>query len=417
MDLEKGSGLFLFKEVKMATAREKNGRWYYRITISSKGKRRYLERGSFATRKEALDAGNEHESKIKRGDDMFTPVRITYGDMAYEWLTTYAPTLYKPNTINTHKKTLRNYILPVLKDYEVSAINTKDLQEIINKETPNHTRYGLDKIHSTLVKTFDYGIIAGYIAKTPLEGLVMPLKRSIMAQSIKPSRTQKSCEKRLLNAIWGRFPEGHPCYIPLLLGYRCGLRLGEAYGVLIDDIDRKGHKLYVRRQIQFNDETNELYFTALKYCNPGEYRTIDLDGDTWRILMRHITRIESSRTVMQHKQYFVSDNGIVNETKGKSIYFLNVRLADGSYISPRTMQHVSRVIHGKEGIFNCVDPSWDFHMLRHTHASECIAAGMPPESVQKRLGHKRLDTTYRFYVHETEEENEKAKEVLEVMFK
>lgn len=405
----------MFKEVKMATAREKNGRWYYRITISSKGRKRYLERGSFDTKKEAIDAGNEHELKLKRGEDMFVPVRITYGDMAEEWITTYAPTMYKQNTITTHKKTLKNYILPVLKDYEVSAITTKDLQGIINREIPNHTRYGLDKIHATLVKSFDYGIVSGYINKSPLEGVRMPQKRSIMAQTIKPSRIQKSCEKGLLNAIWDRFPEGHPCYIPLILGYRCGLRLGEAYGVFIDDIDRKGHKLYVRRQIQFNEDTNELYFTDLKYCNPGEYRVIDLDGDTWRILMRHITRIEASRPVMKHKQYYVM-NGIVTEINGKPIQFLNVRLADGSYISPRTMQYVSRVIHGKESKFSHVDPSWDFHMLRHTHASECIAAGMPPESVMKRLGHKRLDTTYRFYVHETEDQSEKAREVLEGMF-
>ena len=399
----------------MATAREKNGKWYYRITMTSQGRRKYLERGSFRTKREALDAGNEHELKLKRGDDMFVPAKITYGDMAEEWLTNYAPTMYKQNTIKTHRKTLKNYILPVLKDYQVSAITTKDLQKIINTETSKHTRYGLDKIHSSLIKTFDYGLISGYINKTPTEGLIMPLNRSIMAQTLKPSREQKSCPKELVNAIFKRFPEGHPCFIPLILGYRCGLRLGEAYGVLIDDIDRKGHKLYVRRQIQFNDN-NELYFTDLKYCNPGEYRVVDLDMDTWRILMRHITRIESSRIVMQHKQYYVSDNRIMNTTAGKPIYPLNVRPADGSYISPRTMQHVGRVIHGKEGKFDYVDSLWDFHMLRHTHASECIAAGMPPESVRKRLGHKRLDTTYRFYVHETEDQSDKAKSVLEVMF-
>ena len=400
----------------MATAREKNGRWYYRITISSNGKNKYIERGSFDTRKKAIEAGTEHELKLKRGDRIFVPKKITYGDMAEEWLTTYAPAMYKENTIKTHKKTLKNYILPELKDYLVSSITTKDLQQIINKETPNHTRYGLDKIHSSLVKTFDYAVVSGYIAETPANGLVMPLKRSIMAQMSKPSREQKCCSKELVNAIFTRFPEGHPCYIPLILGYRCGLRLGEAYGVCIDDIDRHGHKLHVRRQIQFNEETNELYFTDLKYCNPGEERVIDLDMDTWRILMRQITRIESSRVVMQHKQYYESDKRIINEKEGKPIYFLNVRPADGTYISPRTMQHVGRVIHGKESHFSCVDRLWDFHQLRHTHASECIAAGMPPESVRKRLGHKRLDTTYRFYVHETEEQVDRAKTVLESMY-
>ena len=400
----------------MATAREKNGKWYYRITVSSKGKRKYIERGSFKTKKEAIEAGKEHEIKLKRGEVIFAPITITYSDMAEEWITNYAPALYKQNTIKTHQKTLKNYILPVLKDHMVSAITTKELQELINAETSKHTRYGLDKIHSTLVKTFDYGLTSGYINKSPLDGLVMPQKRSIKAQTLKPSREQKACSKELINAIFDRFPEGHPCYIPLLLGYRCGLRLGEAYGVCIDDIDRRNRKLIVRRQIQFNDETNELYFTDLKYCNPGEIREIELDIDTWRILMRHINKIESARVVMRHKQYYESDNRILNETSGKPIYLLNVRFSDGSYISPRTMQHVGRVIHGKTSSFSCVDPLWDFHQLRHTHASECIAAGMPPESVRKRLGHKKLETTYRFYVHETDYQAEKAKEVLEVMF-
>ena len=400
----------------MATAREKNCCWYYRITISSKGGRKYLERGSFRTKREAIDAGNEHEIKLKRGEEIFKPVKITYGDMAEEWLTTYAPTMYKQNTIKTHKKTLKNYILPVLKDYDVNAIDTKMIQQIINEEAPKHTKYGLDKIHSSLAKTFDYGIVSGYIAKDPLNGVLMPKIRSVVAQSVKPSRKQKACPKELVNAIFNRFPEGHPCHIPLLLGYRCGLRLGEAYGLTIDDIDRKERKLYVRRQIQFNEETNELYFTDLKYCNPGEFRVIDLDMDTWRQLMRHINKVESLRSILNHKQYYVSDRRVINEHSGEPVYLLNVRLQDGSYITPRTMMHVGRVIHGKESTFDAVDTGWDFHMLRHTHASECIAAGMPPESVRKRLGHKRLDTTYRFYVHETEAQQDLARSVLEAMY-
>lgn len=400
----------------MATAREKNGRWYYRITVSSNGKRKYIERGSFNTREDALRAGTEYERNIKQGVSIFIPKRITYGDLCDEWITDYAPMIYKPNTIATHKKTLKNYILPVLKEYDISAIDTKLVQGIINTETPYHTKDGLNKIHATLAKTFNYGIGCGYICRTPLEGVVMPKRRSIVAKSIKPSREAKSCSKELIKAIFDRFPEGHPCHIPLLLGYRCGLRLGEAYGVFIDDLDRKGHRLYVRRQIQFNDETNDLYLTDLKYCNPGEYRVVDLDKDTWRILMRHINRVESSRPVMGHIQYYVDADNIVNTISGKPIYFMNVRLSDGTYISPRTMHHVSRVIHGKTGRFNMVDPEWDFHALRHTHASECIAANMPPVSVQKRLGHRHLSTTYKFYVHETEDSAMEARRVLEGMY-
>lgn len=399
----------------MASTRLKKGKWYYRITLSSNGERKYIERGSFDTEQEALEAGERHEKQLKCGDKVFVPTKITYGDMAREWLTNYAPTVYKESTIQSHRKVLTNYILPVIGDCYVYAIDTKTLQEIINYETPNHTWNGLDKIRACLKRTFDYAVICGYIREDPSNGLTMPKIRSIRAQTLKPTRVQKSCPKTLVNAIFDRFPEGHPCYIPLLLGYRCGLRLGEVYGLLIDDFDKANQKLIVRRQIQFN-ENNELYFSDPKYCNPGEYRVIDLDTDTCRILARHIAKITAARPVMNHKQYYVNSDRIINESEGEPIYFLNVRLSDGSYISPRTMQHVSRVIHGMEGNFDCVDKDWDFHLFRHTHTSDCIAAGMPPESVQKRLGHRNLTTTYKFYVHETEIQAAKAKAVLEGMY-
>ena len=400
----------------MASTRQKNGKWYYRITLSSNGKSKYLERGSFESKKEAEDAGKNHELMLKYGGETaFVPTKITYGDMTDEWLSSYAPTVYKQSTINTHRKVLKNYILPVLKDFEVTAIDTKILQAIINEETPNHTWHGLDKIYASMRRTFDYAVINGYARRNPADGVTMPKIRSIKAQTLKPTREQETCPKQLVNAIFNRFPEGHPCYIPLLLGYRCGLRLGEAYGLFEEDFDRFNRKLYVRRQIQFN-ERNELYFTDPKYCNPGEYRVIDLDSETCRILTRHIQKIQSCRPVMNHKQYYITPEGLLSETEGEPIFLLNVRPVDGSYISPRTMHHVGRVIHGYEGNFECVDRSWDFHMFRHTHTSECIAAGMPPESVQKRLGHRNLTTTYRYYVHETEDQAERTKAVLEGMY-
>ena len=45
----------------MASTRQKNGKWYYRITLSSNGKSKYLERGSFETKEEAKKAGIEYD--------------------------------------------------------------------------------------------------------------------------------------------------------------------------------------------------------------------------------------------------------------------------------------------------------------------------------------------------------------------
>ena len=74
------------------------------------------------------------------------------------------------------------------------------------------------------------------------------------------------------------------------------------------------------------------------------------------------------------------------------------RREDGSYISPRTLQHTSSVIH-KQIDFK----EFDFHSLRHTHTTMLIENGVPPVYVQNRLGHKNLDTTMNIYAHSKRE--------------
>lgn len=401
----------------MATARKKNNKWYYRITINSNGKKKYIERGGYNTKKEALDVGIQEEAKLKRGLPDFHPVSMTYRDLTTEWLTTYAPTVYKDSTIHSHKKELRTNILPTLGNYDINAIALKDLQDLMNSIIfDGHTRNRLNRVRATLSKSFEYAVSVGYVRRSPVEGLKLPRERSKMALLCKPSRQQKACPNELIRAIFERFPEGHPCYIPLLLGYRCGLRLGEAYGVFEDDIDFKNKTLTIRRQIQFDETCNKLYFTEPKYCKPGESRTIKIDEDTCKILQRHIHKLIECRPIFKHRSYYIDSFGYLS-IEGTIIFPINVRFEDGTLITPRTMQHISRVIHGKEGKFPCPDIDWDFHMLRHTHASECIAAGMSPESVKERMGHKRLETTYRYYIHETKEQNDQSIEVLERMFK
>lgn len=58
----------------------------------------------------------------------------------------------------------------------------------------------------------------------------------------------------------------------------------------------------------------------------------------------------------------ISINRIKNYESGFPVHFVCVR-EDGSYITSRTMQHTSMII--RKEIFN----NFDFHSLRHTHAT------------------------------------------------
>ncbi len=54
----------------------------------------------------------------------------------------------------------------------------------------------------------------------------------------------------------------------------------------------------------------------------------------------------------------------------------------------------------KEG-HSVISPDWDFHSLRHTHATALVEAGVPLAVIQKRLGHAKIEMTEHYTDHVT----------------
>ena len=61
--------------------------------------------------------------------------------------------------------------------------------------------------------------------------------------------------------------------------------------------------------------------------------------------------------------------------------------------------------------------AFDYHSLRHTHATTLIENGVSPKAVQQRLGHKSIVTTLQTYVHATETLQDDAVEKFEQVIK
>ena len=71
--------------------------------------------------------------------------------------------------------------------------------------------------------------------------------------------------------------------------------------------------------------------------------------------------------------------------------------SDGSMVSSDSFKSCCRVVrHDLKIEFN-------YHSLRHTHATMLIQAGAPIKDVQERLGHADIQTTMNKYVHNTDE--------------
>jgi integrase len=62
-----------------------------------------------------------------------------------------------------------------------------------------------------------------------------------------------------------------------------------------------------------------------------------------------------------------------------------------------------------------LSPELKFHSLRHTYASLCVAAGIPPLEIARFMGHAKVTTTLAVYVHLFEDDHAGAMAALGAM--
>lgn len=212
-----------------------------------------------------------------------------------------------------------------------------------------------------------------------------------------------------MKKVFERFPEGHPSHIPLKIGYECGLRLGEVFALCWEDVDFVNKIIKVNRQVQWMEDCDRntldkiskngtaecgngyWYFSLPKY----KCRFIEISDSLSSLLLREKERqLKAKEFYEDCFTFYIAEYSLsldimstriginkISKGIGHNSVDLVCKRQDGTFISPRTMQYVSRVI--KKDIFS----AFDFHSLRHTHASMLAENGVEPKYIQTRLGH------------------------------
>lgn len=196
-----------------------------------------------------------------------------------------------------------------------------------------------------------------FIATNPAEGVQLPRQRRAEAAMVLPTHEQ------VLKVLEASSDSFRPF---VALCAFAGLRLGEAAGVQVEDIDFLRKRLKVTRQVQRTNGKG-LEIRAPKY---GSERTVYLPDELLTMLSEHIKTLDASEP-----RWLFRGEG-VNPPHQNSI----------GYLWRSTCKRA-----GVEGT--------RLHDLRHFYASSMIAAGLDVISVQRALGHSRATTTLNTYGH------------------
>lgn len=126
--------------------------------------------------------------------------------------------------------------------------------------------------------------------------------------------------------------------------WHCGMRISEVCSLLVNDIEIEARKVFIRNSKERKD------------------RIVYISDTAAMALQQHL----AIRSYPDSVHVFPTQRGVM---------------------TPRTLQR--RLVH----YGGLCDVPITAHRLRHTFASQMLAAGMPVTSLQRYLGHEHLDTT------------------------
>lgn len=371
------------------SVRKRGNKWYYCFDTSTvDGKRKRIERSGGDTKKEALQKLREAINKYEKTGNVNKNSSLSYSDYLKIWMNSYVTSNCKKTSFQGYERDIKNHIEPRLGTYKLKNLSPAILQDFLNSKSI----CGLSK---NTISNF-YGILSGslkyavyplqYISENPMQYVKMP-KFEDVVENYSNNKLKIITTQDYMKII-ERFPLGSTFYMPVVISFNTGLRAGEVCALTWNDIDFENKTLTVNKTEIRLGSRYEIGSPKTK----SSIRVIAIGNTLISALKRHKELQDENR--IKYGEYYCNSNNICTKENGEPVN-------TGSF------RYLSRVINYELHI------AFNFHSLRHTHATMLIEAGANMKDVQKRLGHAKLSTTMDTYVSVTEKMRTDTVDILE----
>jgi integrase len=297
------------------------------------------------------------------------------------WLTQWHQTVQSEVSPKTHERygeIVNNYLIPALGNLPLAKLAPINIQHAYNGWATGGRQDGKPgglsprsrrHIHRILKSALSRAVEQQLLARNPAEAFKKRLPK-VPLRGMTTLTTDQSA--RLLHAI-----KHTRSYWPILLALSTGMRRGEILALRWKNVDLDGHVL---RVVESLEQTK----TGIRFKSPKTDRT--------RAVTLPIFSVEELRRLKRKQAEELLMLGI--RQTGETLVCAR---ADGEPLQPQSLTHqFTRLIKRIKDM-----PRVRLHDLRHSHATQLLAAGVHPKIAQERLGHASITTTLDLYSHVT----------------
>ncbi|WP_152048249.1 site-specific integrase [Aureimonas psammosilenae] len=348
------------------------GKWAIILDVPDPetGKRRRKWHSFAGTKRQAQEECARLVTALKSGG-YIEPTKTTLAQFLETWLE-HEKSSVSPKTLERYGELARKNIGPLLGSVALSKLKTQAIDAAWTKALKSGRRDGkgglaprtVHHMRRVLIKALNQAVTWEILPKNPAAASKPPkVERKAM------SAYEADTTADLLDHV-----RESRIFVPVLLAVLCGLRRGEIVALRWKNVDLKNKRLaVVETAEQIKGEVRA------KETKSGLSRVVDLSTTVVDELRRH-------RAAQAEEQLRL---GIRPDEKS-----FVVAQIDGRPIQPRSLTHEWIRIIGKTPLERI-----RFHDLRHSHATQMLAAGVHPKVAQERLGHSTIAITLDTYSH------------------
>lgn len=288
------------------------------------------------------------------------PNNITLGRWAITWLKTYKKGAVKQRTYEKYRNMLKD--LAPIASIKLQELQPVQVQQLYAKMTISAN--SINKVHKLLKQLYTKAYILDMVPKNIMVAVAAPRFERKEIEIFSPLEIRAILDACLADYRLKRY------YPIILLGATAGMRIGEILGLRWCDVFFHTSQIYIRNIIVNSDDLGLIRETPKTKAGK---RKITLP----EYVMEELRKLKQNAPTIDIKQ--------------EQLCFLT---KNRTPLAPNNVERRWGSIVRLSGV-----PYRNFHVLRHTHATELLAAGVPIVEVARRLGHSKISHTLELYGH------------------